>query len=67
MKKHENSIRDLRGNIKCANLCIIGIPEGEEKGIENILEEIVSEDFSNSEETYQDTGSTEGPKHGEPK
>ena len=69
MKKHECNIRDLWDNIKQANLCTIGIPEGEEKerGIENIFEEIVSEDFSNLEETYQDTGSTEGPKHGEPK
>ena len=31
MKKHENNIRNLY-NIKQANLCIIGIPEGKEKG-----------------------------------
>ena len=30
-KKHESKIRDLWDNIKGANLCIIGIPEGEEK------------------------------------
>ena len=36
-----------------ASLCIIGIPEGEvkEKGIENILEEIISENFSKLKET----------------
>ena len=36
MKKHESNIRDPWDNIKQANLCIIGIPEGEtkEKGIE---------------------------------
>ena len=36
-------------NIKCANLCIIGIPEGEEraKGIENVFEEIVAENSTN--------------------
>ena len=47
MKKHESNIRDLWNNIKQANLCIIGIPEGEdkEKGIENIFEEIMSENF----------------------
>ena len=69
MKKHKSNIRDLCDNIKHANLCIKGIQEGEEKerGIENIFEEIVSEDFSNLEETYQDTGSTEGPKQVEPK
>jgi len=31
MKKHESSMRDLWDNIKRASLCIIGIPEGEEK------------------------------------
>ena len=45
MKKHESHIRDLWGSIKWTNLCIIGIPEGEdkEKEIENIFEEIMSE------------------------
>ena len=40
MKKHESNIRDLWNNIKPANLCIIGISEGneEEKRIENIFE-----------------------------
>ena len=40
-------------NRKWANLCIIGIPEGEEKvkGIENIFEEIISENFPNLQET----------------
>ena len=39
MKKHESNIRDLWDNIEQANLCIIGIPEGEEqeKGTENIF------------------------------
>ena len=32
MKKHESNIRDLWDKIKRVNLCIIGIPEGEEKG-----------------------------------
>ena len=47
MNKHESNITDLRDNIKWANLCIIGIPEGEEKekGIENIFEEIMAENF----------------------
>ena len=31
MKKYESNIRGLRNNIKWANLCIIGIAEGEEK------------------------------------
>uniref|UniRef100_A0A8D1RM74 L1 transposable element RRM domain-containing protein n=1 Tax=Sus scrofa TaxID=9823 RepID=A0A8D1RM74_PIG len=53
MKKHESNIRDLWDNIKWANLCIIGIPEidEKEKGIENIFEEIMSENFPNLKET----------------
>ena len=53
MKKHESNIRDLCDNIKQANLCIIEIPEGEEKekGIENIFEEIMSENDPNLKET----------------
>ena len=53
MKKHESNIRDLWDNIKQANLCIIQIPEGEEKekGIENIFEEIMDENFPNLKET----------------
>uniref|UniRef100_A0A5G2QIY2 L1 transposable element RRM domain-containing protein n=1 Tax=Sus scrofa TaxID=9823 RepID=A0A5G2QIY2_PIG len=53
MKKHESNIRDLWYNIKLANLRIIGITEGEEKekGIENIFEEIMAENFPNLKDT----------------
>ena len=53
MKKHESNIRDLWDNMKHANLCIIGIPVGEEKekGIENIFEEIMVENFPNLKHT----------------
>lgn len=45
-KKEENNIRNLWDNIKCANLYITGIPEGEErKRVENIIEEIMTEKF----------------------
>ena len=49
VKKHGSNIRDLWDNIKQANLRIIGIPEGEEKekGIKNIFEEIMAENFPN--------------------
>ena len=52
MKKNKRSIRDLWDNIKQANLRVIGIP-GEEKGkgIENIFEEIVVENFPNLKDT----------------
>ena len=53
MKKYKSNIRDLWDNIKQANLCRIGIPEGEEaeKRIENIFEEIMAENFPNLKET----------------
>ena len=49
MKKHESNIRDLWDNVKHANLRLIGIPEGEEKekGIENVFEVILAENFPN--------------------
>ena len=52
--KNEDSLRDFWDNIKHTNICIIRVPEGEdrEKGTENILEDIIAEDFPNlGEET----------------
>ena len=67
MKKHESIIKDLWDTIYQANLCMILEGEEKEKGIESIFEEIMSENFPNLKETYQDTASTEGPKQVEPK
>ena len=49
IKRTENSLRDLWGNIKCPNVRIIGIPEEEEKKkvYEKNVEEIIVENFSN--------------------
>ena len=49
MKRNEDSLRDLWDNIKCNNICIIGVPEGEEreKRSKKIFEEIVVENFPN--------------------
>ena len=49
MKRNEDILTDLQDNIKCTNICIIGIPEGEkrEKGLENISEEVIAENFPN--------------------
>ena len=46
MKRNKDSLRDLWDNIKGTNVCIIGVPEGEEreKG-----PEIIAENFSNME------------------
>ena len=48
MKRNEDSLRDLRDNIK-HNIRILGVPEGEEreKGPEKIFEEITVEYFPN--------------------
>ena len=49
MKRNEDSLRDLWDSIKCNNICIIGVPEEEErqKGPEKIFEEIIVENFPN--------------------
>ena len=49
MKRNEDSLRDLWDNIKCTNIRITGVPEGEEreKGPEKIFEKIIAENFPN--------------------
>ena len=49
MKRNEDSLRDLWDNIKCNNIHIIGVPEGEEreKGPEKIFQEMIVENFPN--------------------
>ena len=39
MKRHEDSLRDCWNNIKCTNIHITGVPEGEDK--DKILKTIV--------------------------
>ena len=47
--KRNESLRDLWDNIKCTNICIIRVPEGEEreKGPEKIFEKMIAENFPN--------------------
>ena len=49
MKKNEDSLWDLWGNIKHTNIFIIRVPEEEEreKGSEKIFEEVIAENFPN--------------------
>ena len=49
MTRNEDSLRDLWDNIKCTNIRLTGVPEGEkrEKGPEKIFEEIIVENFPN--------------------
>ena len=38
----------MQDNMKCNNICIIGLPEGEEEqGIENLIEKVMMENFPN--------------------
>ena len=45
--KSDNSLRKLQYNIKCNNICIIGVPERERRKqrIENLFKEIMTENF----------------------
>ena len=49
LKINEESLIELWHSIKCNNICIIGVPEGEEreKGTEEIFKEIIAENFPN--------------------
>ena len=49
MKRNEDTLRDFWDNIKCTNICIIRVPEVEEreKGPEKIFQEIIVENFPN--------------------
>ena len=51
MKRTEDSLRDLRDNIKCTKIQIIGVPEEKEKKKEHEknFEEIINENFLNME------------------
>ena len=69
MKRNEDSIKDLWDNIKCTNIHIIGVPEGEEreKGPQEIFEEIVAEDFPNMGKETVTQVQEAGPIQDEPK
>ena len=51
MKRTKGNLRDLWDNIKCTKIRIIVVPEEEEekKGYEKIYEEIIVENFPNTE------------------
>ena len=51
MKRAEDNLSYLWDHIKCTNIRIIGVPEEEEKkkGYEKIFEEIIVENFPNTE------------------
>ena len=47
LRKNEEGLREMQDNVKCNNIHIIGIPEGEEEeqGIENLFEKVMMENF----------------------
>ena len=49
IQKNEERLRNLWDNYKCSNIQIIGVPEEEEeeREMENLLENIVKENFHN--------------------
>ena len=48
-KKNEERLRNLQDILKCSNIRIIGVPEGEEEEqkFENLFEQIMKENFPN--------------------
>ena len=48
-KTNEESLRELWANVKCTNICIIGVTEGEEreKGTGKIFQEMRAKNFPN--------------------
>ena len=49
IQKNEERLRNLQDILKCSNIQIIGVPEGEEEEqkIENLFEQIMKENFPN--------------------
>ena len=48
LRKNEEGLREMQDNMKCNNILILGIPEGEEEqGIENLFEKVMMENFPN--------------------
>ena len=49
LRKNEEGLREMQDNMKCKNIHIIGISEGEEEeqGIENLFEKVMMENFPN--------------------
>ena len=61
----------MQDNMKHNNICIIGIPEGEEEEqwIENLFEKVMMQNFPNlmRGKSHPNPGNTESPKQEEPK
>ena len=70
MKRNEDSLGDLWDNTKYTNICIIGVPEEEEreKRPEKIFEEIIVENFPNmGKEIPTQVQEVQSPRQAKPK
>ena len=70
LRKNEQVLRELQDNMKCNNIRIIGIPEGEEEeqGIENLFEKVMMENFPNVMiEKVTQIQDTQSPNQEEPR
>ena len=70
MKRHEESLRDFWDNIRCNNIRIIAVSEGEEreKGPEKILQENTVENFPNmGKEIATQVQEAQSPRKDKPK
>ena len=47
IQKNEERLGNLQDILRCSNIRIIGVPEGEEQEIENLFEQIMKENFPN--------------------
>ena len=70
MKRNEDSLRDFWDNIRCNNIRIIAVSEGEEreKGPEKILQENTVENFPNmGKEIATQVQEAQSPRKDKPK
>ena len=65
LRKNEEGLREMQDTVKCNNIDIIGIPEGEEEmqGIQNLFGKVMMENFPNlMREKVTQIQETQSPK-----
>ena len=70
LRENKEVLREMQDNMKRNNICIIGIPEGEEEEqeIENLFEKVMMENFPNlMREKVTQIQETQSPNQEEPK
>ena len=70
LRTNEEAIREMQDNMKCNNIHIIGIPEGEEEqqGIENLFEKVMMKNFTTlMRKKVTQIQDTQSPNQEEPK